>query len=355
MLASASSRIWLCVWAVTCSALIASHSFASASKLGRRDLTELSSSAVAALVSSPDPVRNVDPANPSSHLSRILIPRPPDTENNTLVKDYLVSTLKNLNWHVEEDTFTDTTPYGEKRFTNVIATKDPSASRRVVVAAHFDSKFFPTYPQSQFVGATDSAAPCAFMLDLAEALDPLLNLRQQRLEDGLEDDEDVAETTLQLVFFDGEEAFKDWTHTDSIYGARHLANKWSNTYIEPYAKRRLLPSMYTELDTIEDFILLDLLGAANPSIRSSFTETAWLFDAMASAERRLGEGGAFDYGGQADAQWKSFFVPRRGNFNGYGIEDDHLPFLHLGVSILHVIASPFPSVWHTIKVRTVRV
>ena len=60
------------------------------------------------------------------------------------------------------------------------------------------------------------------MLDLAETLDPLLNLRQQRLEDGLEDDEDVAETTLQLVFFDGEEAFKDWTDTDSIYGARYV-------------------------------------------------------------------------------------------------------------------------------------
>ena len=58
------------------------------------------------------------------------------------------------------------------------------------------------------------------MLDLAEVLDPLLNSRLERLENGLEDDEDVSETTLQLIFFDGEEAFKDWTATDSIYGAR---------------------------------------------------------------------------------------------------------------------------------------
>lgn len=72
----------------------------------------------------------------------------------------------------------------------------------------------------QFVGATDSAMPCALMLDLAEVLDPLLNSRLERLENDLEDDEDVSETTLQLVFFDGEEAFKDWTDTDSIYGAR---------------------------------------------------------------------------------------------------------------------------------------
>jgi glutaminyl-peptide cyclotransferase len=50
---------------------------------------------------------------------------------------------------------------------------------------------------------------CAMMLDLAEVLDPLLNSRLERLEKGLKDDEDVLETTLQFIFFDGEEAFKD--------------------------------------------------------------------------------------------------------------------------------------------------
>lgn len=65
------------------------------------------------------------------------------------MRNYIVSTLKKLDWHVEEDTFTDNTPYGTKRFTNVIATKDPDAPRRVVVAAHFDSKFFPDFPQNQ--------------------------------------------------------------------------------------------------------------------------------------------------------------------------------------------------------------
>lgn len=58
------------------------------------------------------------------------------------------------------------------------------------------------------------------MLDLAEALNQLLDERASRLEAGMEEDEDVSDTTLQLVFFDGEEAFVDWTATDSIYGAR---------------------------------------------------------------------------------------------------------------------------------------
>ncbi len=29
-----------------------------------------------------------------------------------------------------------------------------------------------------------------------------------------------------MVFFDGEEAFVDWSDTDSLYGSRHLAAKW---------------------------------------------------------------------------------------------------------------------------------
>jgi hypothetical protein len=57
--------------------------------------------------------------------------------------------MRALQWHVEEDSFTDNTPYGPKRFVNVIATKDPTASRRVILSAHFDSKFFPSYPQNQ--------------------------------------------------------------------------------------------------------------------------------------------------------------------------------------------------------------
>lgn len=142
------------------------------------------------------------------------------SENITIVREYIVSTLRALDWHVEEDAFTDNTPYGPRSFTNIIATKDPAASRRVILSAHYDSKYFPNYPNNQFLGATDSAAPCAMMLDLAETLNPLLDQRSQRLEDGDEEDEDVADTTLQLVFFDGEEAFKAWTNTDSVYGAR---------------------------------------------------------------------------------------------------------------------------------------
>jgi glutaminyl-peptide cyclotransferase len=71
------------------------------------------------------------------------------TENNTLVRNYIISTLKALNWHIEEDAFEDHTPVGQRKFVNVIATKDPKALRRVIVAAHFDSKWFSSYPMNQ--------------------------------------------------------------------------------------------------------------------------------------------------------------------------------------------------------------
>lgn len=206
------------------------------------------------------------------------------------------------------------------------------------------------------------------MLDLAEALNPLLDARKVRQEQGLEDDEDVADTTLQLVFFDGEEAFRDWTSVDSIYGARyelflmlimafsksrstrHLADKWSTTYISPNTKRRLRPQA-TELNTIEHFILLDLLGAANPVIHPYFLDTAWLYDAMVSVEQRLADSGSLTGPGESVDGWKSFFVARTGReFNNGMIEDDHIPFLRRGVSVLHLIASPFPRVWHTLRV-----
>lgn len=91
----------------------------------------------------------------------------------------------------------------------------------------------------QFVGATDSAFPVTMLCSLATALTPLLQARHARLQaaadaggwvdpdaaDGF-DEADAGETTLQIVFFDGEEAFKTWTDSDSTYGARHLAQKW---------------------------------------------------------------------------------------------------------------------------------
>ena len=71
------------------------------------------------------------------------------TANNTRVGNYIISTLKALDWHIDVDEFSGETPIGVKQFRNIIATKDPGAARRVILAAHYDSKYFSSYPNNQ--------------------------------------------------------------------------------------------------------------------------------------------------------------------------------------------------------------
>ena len=42
----------------------------------------------------------------------------------------------------------------------------------------------------------------------------------------------LKDTSLQLIFFDGEEAFVEWSDTDSLYGARHLAELMDKTSVK---------------------------------------------------------------------------------------------------------------------------
>jgi glutaminyl-peptide cyclotransferase len=51
------------------------------------------------------------------------------------------------------------------------------------------------------------------------------------------------------LFFDGEEAFKDWTATDSIYGSRDYAKNLKKKYNQD------------AFDSMELFVLLDLIGS----------------------------------------------------------------------------------------------
>lgn len=80
---------------------------------------------------------------------------------------HITNYMRNLGWDVEEDSFTDNTPLGEKEFTNVIATQNPAAPRRLTLACHYDSKY---YTDITFIGMTDSAVPCAMLLDLGRTL-----------------------------------------------------------------------------------------------------------------------------------------------------------------------------------------
>ncbi|KAJ3878862.1 glutaminyl-peptide cyclotransferase-like protein [Lentinula edodes] len=379
--------------------IILVHAYQPHNRLGERSFPhQYSTAEIKALISSLDPISSTQ-----KHLERILIPRVSDTTNNVLVREYIIKILQDgfnggKGWHVEEDEFEGDTPFGKKKFVNIVATKDPRASRRLILAAHFDSKYFAP-PNDQFVGAIDSAFPCAVLLDLAESLDGMLESRISQLEHDdlpVDEDEDLADTTLQLVFFDGEEAFVSWTDTDSIYGARHLAETWESTYVSYSSPsvvtsmssrssnsssttnddamlgfigpRRLMPpTSLSLLSTIEHLILLDLLGSKPPSegrpmIKNYFKDTAWLYSALSSTEARIAALDAFvdpsipessdESSHMSKDSFVSYFHPLPAKASqmvniGY-MGDDHVPFLRRGVPVLHLIPEPFPRVWHTL-------
>ena len=238
---------------------------------------------------------------------------------------FIANEMSALGWTVEEDAFEQNTVVGLRPFTNVIATLDANAPRRMVIACHFDSKQTP----QGFLGATDSAVPCAQMINLAHTMKPELDELKRK----------GSDLTLQFIFFDGEEAFKQWSATDSLYGSRHLANKWANSgYVHNGVQG-------TELDRIDVFMLWDLLGARNPQITSSHKNTEPWFKRLVDIESAL------DQRGLTRAQGGPFFKLPSGfaALFGSSIDDDHKPFEKRGVPIIHVISSPFPSVWHTIN------
>lgn len=76
-------------------------------------------------------------------LDNILIPRVVGTENHKKVREYIVKELKDLKWTTELDEFDDKTPnMGTLTFTNIIAKLNPNAERYLVLACHYDSKYF---------------------------------------------------------------------------------------------------------------------------------------------------------------------------------------------------------------------
>ncbi|KAF5913095.1 hypothetical protein HPG69_009046 [Diceros bicornis minor] len=203
-------------------------------------------------------------------LRPLLIERYPGSPGSYAARQHIMQRIQRLqaDWVLEVDTFLSQTPYGYRSFSNIISTLNPTAKRHLVLACHYDSKYFPHWNNRVFVGATDSAVPCAMMLELARALDK------------------------QLL------SLKDL------------------------------------------LVLLDLIGAPNPRFPNFFPNSARWFDRLQAIEHELHELGLLK-----DHSWERRYFQN----NGYGnvIQDDHIPFLRRGVPVLHLIASPFPEVWHT--------
>ena len=280
-------------------------------------------------------------------LAPILRTRVPGTAGSDAVLQHFVDFFSQQlpDWKLTFQNSSSVTPTSHGApvtFRNLIATRDPPWSQgegdvgRLALVAHYDSKLTP----AGFIGATDSAAPCAMLLHIARSLDSALTKKWTAMSSWTTSDLEES-SGIQILLLDGEEAFETWTHTDSLYGARALAEEWDTT-MNPATSTYKSP-----LSSIDLFLLLDLLGSASPSVPSYFKTTHWAYQLLASVETRLREFKVIkpqhypfltEAGKGDDDRW----------LGGY-IEDDHIPFMARGVEVLHLIPSPFPHVWHTIE------
>lgn len=184
-----------------------------------------------------------------------------------------------------------------------------------------------------FLGATDSAVPCAMLLKIAETFNKSFRPSS--------DATAANDLGLRFIFFDGEEAFVQWTSTDSLYGSRHLAAKWARQ--EPPAECKLGRGK-SELDRIELFVLLDLIGASDTSFVMYNTRLRHHYEALQSYEKaHLAKSGH----GRAQINRLMAFKGRTMSFDF--VEDDHVPFKRRGVPILLLLAHPFPKDWHKVS------
>lgn len=282
-------------------------------------------------------------------LAPILIPRVPGTEGSRKVLQHFVDFFHNSlpEWTVTFQNSTSKTPtHGntEVPFVNLIATRDPPWAEsgnvgRLNLVAHYDSKYQP----EGFIGATDSAAPCAMIMHAVRSIDAALSRKWTTMQaEGSTDPDFEEQKGIQVLLLDGEEAFHSWTSTDSIYGARSLAEEWEHT-MHPAT------SIYKSfLDSIELFVLLDLLGVSEDLPIPSWQHSShWSYVHMAEAEQRLRKLDLFR------SKSRTWFPEKdkkeNDHFQSYVMQDDHIPFIARGVHVLHLIPARFPSVWHTIN------
>jgi glutaminyl-peptide cyclotransferase len=219
-------------------------------------------------------------------------PRPPGSPAIHKMQAWMAGQLKQFKCEVTEDAFTATTPRGPVAMKNIIARFRGTSGRAVVFSGHYDTKLFTEF---KFVGADDGGASAGFLLEMARTLNG-----QKRKDD------------VYLVWFDGEEAFGNWSATDSLYGSRHLAERWAQEGF---------------LGRIKALINVDMIGDRNLDIMQETNSSASLRKLVWDTAERTGYG--------------KYFLP-----TGGPTEDDHIPFLKLGVNALDLIDFN-KDYWHT--------
>lgn len=205
-------------------------------------------------------------------------PRPIGSENHKKVEKYIVSHLKGDN--VEQDAFDIHATEGTFPVRNIIAKFPGTRDGIIVIASHYDTNW--PLRNTSYIGANDGASSSALLLEIAN------QLRGKKLEG----------YSIWLLWDDAEESMKlPWDDRESLYGVRHLADKWQAD---------------GTLKKIKAFILEDMIGDADLNIEHDTNSTPWLEDLILKAATQLG--------------YQSHFFART-----MPVTDDHLPFVQHGV------------------------
>jgi glutaminyl-peptide cyclotransferase len=241
---------------------------------------------------------SVDPNLAFTHVQKLVSfgPRPPGSPGIALAQSYITSYLKKLNLIVEHHDFLANTPNGSVPMKNIVARRDGGQGDVIILASHYDTLLMPNLV---FVGANDGGSSAGLLMELARIVS-----QQKRA------------SAIWFVFFDGEEAQKTWTETDSLYGSRHFVEKLE---VEGEAKK------------IRAMILLDMIGDKDLVLEKDLSSTPWLLDFVFKSAQELG------YAKHLATSPK-------------GMMDDHTPFVRAGIPAVDLIDWNFGFAnlyWHS--------
>lgn len=226
-------------------------------------------------------------------------PRPSGSTGIEKTRQFLEAELASLGWTTRRQEFDDATPRGKMKFVNVRARfkggDDPwNRPAPVLIGSHYDTKAFASF---SFVGANDGASGNALMLEMARVAASQPAFARQ----------------LELVFFDGEEAFLQYSLTDGFHGSRYYA-QWVKSQPAELQPRAVL--------------VFDMVGDRDLKIGIPPNSSEKLASWTMSAAKDL-------------AVSKHFGASTKGE-----ILDDHTAFHTAGFAATDIIDLDF-SPWHT--------
>ena len=252
---------------------------------------ETKSEAAAAPAPAPDtaPLPRIDTERAFKYTREVTAfgPRYMGNEAHKKLEHYILDHLKGD--QVETDDFTADTVEGKFPVHNIIAKFPGKKDGIIAILGHYDTN----YPlrNINYVGANDGGSSTAILLEYA-------NQFRGKTRDGY---------SVWLVWTDGEEAVKTWSDTDSLYGTRHLAEKWEKE---------------GTLKKIKALFVMDMIAPQDVNILRDQNSSAWLLDLIYTAAQRGG--------------YQSHFYALQGPE-----EDDHIPFVKRGVPSADVISVPY--------------